>query len=155
MNRRTIMGLVAAGSLGFVTGASAVAFGAHGDGRVGMRGAIMKRVVGATIDDALDTAQVSADQRAAIHGARDRVFVALEEGRAHRRTHLEEALRLFEAAQVDPAQIEALERQGEAERQRVREVIHQAIVEAHGVLTPPQRKVVADYVRAHRLDHMH
>jgi hypothetical protein len=37
----------------------------------------------------------------------------------------------------------------------MREAIHDAIVEIHGVLTPAQRRAVADYVRSHRLSHMH
>ena len=37
----------------------------------------------------------------------------------------------------------------------MREAIHQALVEVHDVLTPVQRRAIADYVRAHRLSHMH
>jgi Spy/CpxP family protein refolding chaperone len=112
-------------------------------------------VVSATIDDALDQAGVSPEQRAAIHAARDRVFAAVDAARAGHKTHLEDTLRVFEADRPDPAQVEALHRHGEAERQRIRDAVHEAIVEAHGVLTPAQRKAVADYVRAHRMGHWH
>ena len=151
MKRRTMFGLMAAGALGLVAAGGAAAYGAHGGGRHSM----MKRMVAAAIDDALDDAKVTADQRTAIYGARDRAFAALEQARTGHRTHLEEGLRLFEADQVDPTQVEAFHRQGDEERQRMREVIHQAIVEVHDVLTPVQRRAVADYVRAHRLSHMH
>lgn len=151
MKRRTMFGLMAAGAVGLVAAGGAAAYGAHGGGRH----SIMKRMVVAAIDDALDDAKVTPGQRTAIYTARDRAFAALEQARTNRRTHLEEGLRLFEADQVDPAQVEAFHRQGDEERQRMREVIHQAIVEVHDVLTPIQRRAVADHVRAHRLSHMH
>ena len=95
------------------------------------------------------------EQRTAIYAARDRAFAAAEQARTSHRAHLEEGLRLFEADQVDPAQVEAFHRQSDEERQRMREAIHQALVEVHDVLTPVQRRAIADYVRAHRLSHMH
>jgi len=151
MKRRTMFGLMAAGAMGLVAAGGAVAYGAHGGGRH----AIMKRMVAAAIDDALDEAKVTPDQRITINQIRDRAFAAVEQARTSHRTHLEEGLRLFEADRVDPAQVEAFHRQGDVERGRMREAIHQAIVEAHDVLTPAQRRAIADYVRAHRLSHMH
>jgi Spy/CpxP family protein refolding chaperone len=151
MTRRTVIGMVAGVTAGLVAGVGAVAFGAHAGGRHG----IMKRMIASAIDEALDEARVTPDQRTAIHGARDRVFATLEAQRATRRAHLEEALRLFEADAVDPARVEALHQQADAERERVRDTIHQALVEVHDVLTPAQRKALADYVRAHRLSHLH
>ncbi len=114
----------------------------------------MRRVIAATIDDALDEAKVTPEQRAAIHAKRDRVFATVDAERTSRGAHVEEALALFEADQVDPARVEALHQQGEAARQRIRTAVHEAIVEAHDVLTPAQRKVIADYVRRHRFAHM-
>jgi Spy/CpxP family protein refolding chaperone len=151
MQRRTLFGLVTAGALGLVAAGAAVAYGTHGGGRH----AFMKRIIVAAIDDALDEAKVTAEQRTALHGIRDRAFAAVEQVAEGRRTHLEEGLRLFEADQVDPARVEAFHRQGDEERQQVREAIHQAIVDAHGILTPDQRRAVADYVRHHRMSHMH
>ncbi len=149
MKRRTMIGLAAGVAASLAVGAGAAALGAHGGGRH----AIMRRVIAATIDDALDEASVTPEQRAAVHAARDRVFATVEAERTSRRAHLEEALALFEADQVDPGRVEALHQQGEAARLRIRTAIHEAIVEAHAVLTPAQRKVVADYVRRHRLAH--
>ena len=41
----------------------------------------------------------------------------------------------------------------EAEHRQVADAISQALVDVHDVLTPAQRKAVADYVRAHRRGH--
>lgn len=153
MKRRTMVGLVAAGTVGLVATAGAVAFGAGGGG--GFRHGIMRRVAVAVVDEALDQAQVTPEQRARIHAARDRVFATIEAERAGRRPHLEEGLRLFEADRPDEAALETLHRDAEAARTRVRQAVHEAIVDAHGVLTPAQRRAVADYVRAHRLAHLH
>ena len=111
MKRRTMFGLMAAGALGLVAAGGAAAYGAHGGGRHSM----MKRMVVAAIDDALGEAKVTADQRTAIYAARDRAFAALELARTSRRAHVEDGLRLFEADQVDPAQVEAFHRQGDEE----------------------------------------
>ena len=151
MKRRTMIGLAAGVAVSLAAGAGAFAYGAHAGGRHG----IMKRMVSAALDEALDQAQVTPEQRATIHAARDRVFATVEGVREGRGQHLEEGLRLFEADQVDPAQVEALHREAEAARERVRAAVHEAIVEAHDVLTPVQRKAVADYVRAHRLSRLH
>jgi Spy/CpxP family protein refolding chaperone len=151
MKRRTVFGLMTAGALGLVAAGGALAYGTHGGGRH----AIMKRMIVSAIDDALDEAKVTPDQRAQIHQIRDRAFLAVEQAHASRKGHLEEGLRLFEADQVDPAQVDAFHRQADEERQQMRETIHQAIVDVHGILTPVQRRAVADYIRNHRLSHMH
>jgi Spy/CpxP family protein refolding chaperone len=151
MKRRTVFGLVTAGALGLIATGGAVAYSAHGGGRH----AFMKRMVVAAIDDALDEAKVTAEQRTAIYEIRDRTFAAVEQARVSRHAHLEEGLRLFEADQVDPAQVEAFHREGDAARAQMREALHQAIVDVHGVLTPVQRRAIADYVRQHRMRHLH
>jgi len=149
MKRLTMIGMVAGLAVSLAAGAGALAYG-HG----GARHAIARRMIVAAIDEVLDRAQVTPGQRQAVYAARDRVFTAVAEVRAGRRAHLEEALALFESDQPDPARIEALHQEGEAARAKVREAIHQALVEVHDVLTPPQRKVVADWIRSHRLAHL-
>jgi Spy/CpxP family protein refolding chaperone len=146
LSRRTILGVVAVLGVGLVGSVAAVAYGHGGGGRHG----VMKRVVTAMIDEALDQAQVTPEQRTSIHASRDRVFAALEEHRRTRHARLEEALALFEADSMDPARVAVYRRQHEAEHRRVADAIAQAISEVHGVLTPAQRTVVADWVRAHR-----
>jgi Spy/CpxP family protein refolding chaperone len=153
MKRRTVIGL-AAGAV-MTVAAAGVGAGALALGHAGGRAAIMRRVVTAAIDEALDRAQVTADQRVAIHAARDRVFAVVDAERAGRHGHLEEGLRLFEADHPDPALVAALHERAEMGRQRVRTAIHEAVVEVHSILTPAQRKAVADYVRSHRFGHLH
>lgn len=148
MSRRTKIALAALLAGALLAGATAFAFGGYG-GRHGFG----KRVVTAMIDDALDEAQVTPEQRERIYAARDRVFAAFEAHRAQHGPLLEEALRLFESDRLDLAQIEALHRQREAERQKIADVMHQALVDVHDTLTPEQRKVVADYVRSIRSHH--
>jgi Spy/CpxP family protein refolding chaperone len=145
MKRRTIIGMVAVLASGALVGATAFAFGgpAH-------RASVMKRFVAAAIDDALEGAAVRPEQRAAIYGARDRVFAAVEAHRKARRPRLEEALRLFEADEIDAAQVAALRQQGEEDHKKLADTVSQALREVHDILTPGQRKVVADYVRSHR-----
>jgi Spy/CpxP family protein refolding chaperone len=148
MKRRTTIGLLAVLTTGLLAGAGALAFGGP-PGRHGM----MKRFVAATIDDALDQAKVSPEQRAAIHAARDRVFAAVEQHWQSRRSRMDEVLGLFEADRVDLAQVAALRQTREEEHRRLADTIEQALVEAHDTLTPAQRKAVADYVRAHHRWH--
>jgi Spy/CpxP family protein refolding chaperone len=153
MKRRTVIGLAAGTVLTVV--AAGVGAGALALGHSGGRAAIMRRVVTAAIEEALDRAQVTADQRVAIHAARDRVYAVVEAERTGRHGHLEEGLRLFESDNPDPALVAALHERADMGRQRVRTAIHEAVVEVHSILTPTQRKAVADYVRSHRFGHLH
>jgi protein CpxP len=115
----------------------------------GGRPAIMKRVMSAMIDDALEAAQVTTEQRAAIHGVRDRVFAAVEQLRQNRSARMEEVLAAFEADTIDMTQLAAMRAQREEQHRQIADVITQAVIDTHAVLTPAQRKALADYVRAH------
>jgi len=148
LSRRTILGSMAVVGVGLIT--SVVAF-AHGGGPG--RPAVMKRFVSAMIDDALAPANVTAEQRTQIYAARDRAFAAAEAHRQTRGGHMEEALALFEADTVDPGRVATFRAQREAEHRQVADAISQAITEVHDVLTPAQRKAVADWVRANRPNH--
>jgi len=150
LSRRTILGSVAVLGVGLITAAAAFA---HGGG-LG-RPAMMKRFVSAMIDDALAPANVTAEQRTQIYAARDRAFAAVEAQRQTRGGHMDEALALFEADTVDPGRVATFRAQHEAEHRQVADAISQALVDVHDALTPPQRKAVADYVRAHRRGHWH
>jgi Spy/CpxP family protein refolding chaperone len=144
-----ILGSVAVVAAGLVTGVAA--FG-HGGGS-GFRHGMMKRMASAMIDEALEPAQVTPEQRAKIYAARDRAFAAIEAQHQNRRTHMAEALALFEADVIDPSRVAAFRAQHEAAHRQVGDAITQAITEAHDVLTPVQRKAVADWIRAHRPGH--
>jgi len=150
MTRRTWLGVLAVPLVGLVAGAGALAW-AHGGG--GMRHSMMKRFVASMLDDALDRAQVTPEQRTQVHAVRDRVFAGVEEHHKTRGARLEEALALFEADRVDPARVEALRRAREEHHAKMAGAIEQAIVEVHDILTAPQRKALADYVREHHRSH--
>ena len=94
MTRRMLIGIgtVLGGTL--LVGAGALAWGHGGHGA---RHAMMKRVAVAIVDDALDAAQATAEQRAALHAARDRVFAAVEQHHRSRGARMQKVLALFEA----------------------------------------------------------
>lgn len=147
--RRTLMiSLAAMVGVGLV---GAVGAYAHGGGA--WRPALMKRMASAMLDEALEPAAVTPEQRAKIYAARDRVFATLEAHRQGRGAHVNEALTLFEADTVDPGLLAAFRARREAEHRQVADAISQAVVDVHDVLTPAQRKAVADWVRAHRPGH--
>ena len=148
LNRRTILGSLAVLGVGLI---GTVAAFAHGGGHG--RPAMMKRMVSAMIDEALEPANVTADQRAKIYAARDRVFATMEAHRQTRGAHINEALALFESDAVDPGRVTAFRAQREAEHRQVGDAISQALTDVHDVLTPGQRKAVADWIRANRPGH--
>ena len=149
LSRRTILGsLAAVVGVGLVAGAAAYAQG--GGPR---HPAMMKRIASAMIDEALEPAKVTADQRTKIYAARDRVLAVMEAHHQSRGAHMGEALAMFEADTVDPGRLAAFRTQREAEHRLVADAVSQALVEVHDVLTPAQRKAVADWIRAHRPGH--
>ena len=147
MTRRMLIGIgtVLGGTL--LVGAGALAWGHAGWG--GHHG-IMKRVAMAMVDDALDAVQATPEQRATIHAARDRVFAAVEQHQQSRGARKQEVLALFEADTLDPARVAALRQSAETDHRAIGDAITQAVIDAHQVLTPAQRKLLADYVRRHR-----
>jgi len=146
LSRRTILGSVAVLGVGLITTVAAFAHGAGGHGRPAM----MKRIVSAMIDEALAPANPTAEQRTQIYAARDRAFAALEAHRQTRGAPVDEALALFEADVVDPGRLATFRTQREAEHRQVADAITRALTEVHDVLTPAQRKAVADWIRANR-----
>lgn len=148
LSRRTILGsLAVVMGVGLVGAVAAFAHGGAG------RPAMMKRIASAMIDEALEPANVTPDQRAKIYAARDRAFAAFEAHRQTRGAHVAEALALFEADTVEPGRLATFRAQREAEHRQVADAVSQAIVDVHDVLTPVQRKAVADWIRAHRPGH--
>jgi len=74
----------------------------------------------------------------------------MEAQRQTRGQHMAQALALFEADTLDPAQLAAFAAQHEAEHKQMADAITQAIGEVHDVLNPVQRRAVADWIRTHR-----
>lgn len=149
MTRRTILAGATGALLTLVIGGGALLGGrafAHGPG--GPHAGMMKRMVSAALDEALAQANVSAEQRTAIHASRDRAFASIAAQRPDRRAHRDQVLALFEGDRLDAAQLQAVHAQMEQQRQAMHGAIAQAIVEIHGTLTPDQRKVVAAYARS-------
>ena len=144
LSRRTILGSLAVLGVGLITTVAAFAHGAGG------RPAMMKRMVSAAIDEALEPAKVTPDQRAKIYATRDRAFAAMQALHQTRGARMEKALAVFEADTIDPAQLAALAAQHEAEHRQMADVITQSLTEVHDVLTPVQRRAVADWLRTHR-----
>ena len=149
MRRRTVIGLSAA-VIGSLLAGTAAAIAGIGPGHG--RETMMRRMAAVAIDGALDEAQASAEQRAAIHAARDRVFAAIQGHRLERGARLDGMLALFEGDRLDDG-LRALRRQIEAEHEKIADTVTAALVDAHAALTPAQRRVVADYVRSHRHAH--
>jgi hypothetical protein len=161
MTRRTMFGIGAAVTGAILAGATALAFTGHG-ARLwhhhwsamhrgsAMHGAIMRRVAAAIVDDALDAVQATPEQRAVARAARDRVLAAVEEHQKGRRARMDEALALFEGDALDPGRVAAFRRSVEDEHGKIADAVSQALADVHQVLTPAQRKQLADHVRAHR-----
>lgn len=152
MTRRMKLG-IAASVLAVLTGVGIVKSRAAGGWGHGGRHAIMKRIANAHIDEVLDEAKVNPQQRATIYAARDRVYTAFEDTSRDRKTHFEEALRLFEADRVDQDRINALRAQGEAKHKQLADEVTRALVQTHDTLTPEQRHIVAERLRALRSAH--
>jgi Spy/CpxP family protein refolding chaperone len=151
MTRRMMFGALGVVAAALVAGA--VAF-AQGPGRPPMHGEMMKRMISTRLDAALDQAKVTPEQRTAIHASRDRAFAALAAQRPDP-AQREQMLALFESDQLDPAQLQALHEQQRQRHEAARTAITQAIVEIHDTLTHDQRKLVADWVRAHGPGQLH
>jgi len=150
MTRRTVQRLTAVVLTVLAVG-TVVLIGARahaqGPGRPGMHTGMMKRMISAALDEALDQAAVTAEQRAAIYASRDRAFAAIEAQRPDRGAQREQVLALFEGDRLDAAQLQAVHAQMAQRHQAIRDAVTQAIVEVHDTLTPAQRQVVANYAR--------
>jgi Spy/CpxP family protein refolding chaperone len=149
MNRRTVFAAIA-GALVTLAATGAVLIGgrawAHGAGgpHIGM----MKRMISAALDEALAQANVTADQRTAINAARDRAFAAVASNIPDRRAQRDQMLALFEGDRLDATQLVAAHEQMQQQRQAIHAAVAQAIVDVHTVLTPDQRRIVANYARS-------
>ena len=111
---------------------------------------MMKHFAGRMIDEVLDEARATPEQRAKITAARDSAFATMEANHGGRKEMMEGALALFEAPTVDRAQLQALRAEQEARHRKVADAVTEALITAHDVLTPEQRRIVAEYVRSHR-----
>src|SRR5262249_15374627 len=102
------------------------------------------------LDEALDEAGVTAEQRPQIDAARDQLFATL--GALHAEetlpAALERALKLFEADRVDTAAVAALRAEHVERMHKVADAVEQALFDHHDALTPAQRQALVANARA-------
>jgi Spy/CpxP family protein refolding chaperone len=144
--RRWLLGVAVAAGVALVGSAAAFAFG----GPHGGRQHLMKRFVAAAIDDALDAAKVTPEQRARIHAVRDRTLATVETHMTDRRGRMDALLTVFESDRIDLAAVQVMRAQQEDQHRRIADTVQSALLEVHDTLTPEQRRIVADWVRQHR-----
>lgn len=128
------------------------------EGHHGHKIAFVQRMINNRVDDALDAIKATPKQRTAIYAVRDRLFnearQSFQGGRQQHQQDFEAALALFTADQFDMERAAALKSQRTAEAQarwqRMGDSVLQGIAEVHGVLTPPQRQALAQYLREHQ-----
>ncbi|HZS41486.1 MAG TPA: periplasmic heavy metal sensor [Polyangia bacterium] len=101
----------------------------------------------------LDTAKATPEQRAAVRAAVEHVTTTFREvGRDHA-GEMDQALQMFEADKLDARAIEAHRAKHEAEMKKVSDAVVQALFDTHDAFTAPQRKALADAVRAQHAEH--
>jgi Spy/CpxP family protein refolding chaperone len=148
MTRRTFQRVTTLVLIGAtVAVAGVVGARAYAQAPGGMHGGLMKRMISAGLDEALDQAAVTAQQRTTIYASRDRAFAAFEANRPDRMAQRDQVLALFEGDHLDAAQLQAVHAQMEQRHQAIRDAVTQAVIEIHDTLTPSQREIVASYAR--------
>jgi Spy/CpxP family protein refolding chaperone len=122
----------------------------HRPGRLGkaMGDGFFRHMAAARVDEALDVAKASEIQRNAIHAAFENLGGTLTELFQDHGVQMEEALTLFAQDSIDEAQVAKLRATHQAKVHRAGDAVEQAFREAHEALTAPQRRAVAQWVRA-------
>ena len=113
----------------------------------------MKHMVSERVDDVLDEIHATADQRAKVTAAVERAFTAISDGMSDHSAHLDEAIAVFTADQIDAAKIASLQAERQAKMQKIGDAVVQALTDIHDALDAGQRKQVADFVRSHHSGH--
>ena len=145
MKRSWKIGIALAGVfvLALAAGGAALASGHMHDGFV-------KRRITRHIDAALDAVGANAQQRDAVHAARDHVFTTIEANRVAERGDLDAALTLWQSDRLDANALAALRTRHQAAAQKTSDAIVQALSDAHDALTSAQRAKLADFLRSHK-----
>jgi len=131
-----------------VAGASALAASHFGAGHHGF----WKQRISAHIDEVLAAAKASPDQRTLVHAARDHVFDTMQANQNGHAADFKQALALFAADRIDPAQVQALRARHQAAMKSTGDAIVQALTDAHDAFTAAQRQAVVAYLKSHRPD---
>jgi Spy/CpxP family protein refolding chaperone len=111
---------------------------------------LARHFLGAHVDDVLDAANATADQRKTIHASVDRALAVIAQNQKDHAAAMKDGASLFEADKLDRAKLDAFRTNRQSEQKRAGDAIVDAIVTAHDTLTPAQRKTVTTWVRTHR-----
>jgi uncharacterized membrane protein len=112
----------------------------------------MRRHMEKRIDAAFDAAKPSKEQRATLDATKQRVFTAIEASHQNHQANLQKVMQLFEADQLDAAQVKALRDAHETAARSDGDAIVAAITEAHDTLSAAQRRQVAEQLRSAKHD---
>jgi Spy/CpxP family protein refolding chaperone len=144
MERTRIVRIAVVGALAVGALAGGVALASHEHHEFAKRG-ILRHV-----DAVLDAVQATSPQRDAVHAATDQLFLTLAENHKSERNDFAQALKLWEADQIDQAKLAQLRADHQAAAQRAGDAIAQAILDARDALTPEQRQKAAEFARTQR-----
>lgn len=102
------------------------------------------------IDDALeDDAPLTDAQEKAVQDLITRTQAELQTQRSGHFAQMDKALTLFTQDKVDEKAVAELKAQHESKARAASDIVGDAVVELHDILTPKQRQVLADSVREH------
>lgn len=104
------------------------------------------------LDHVLDEVKATPDQRKALQALKDDAFKDGMALHGERKADMNEALKLWESPNPDPQAVHAML---DARLEKMRTFAHESadkLLEAHKVLTPEQRKILADRIREHHAD---
>ncbi len=128
--------------VGVLAVASALTLTAFAQGHGGMGGLMGGRM----IERMLDHVNATADQRAQIKSITDTTMADMKAQREAGRALRQQSLQVFTAPNVDANAVEALRQQQLAQHDQASRRVSQALIEISRVLTPEQRKQLADHM---------
>jgi Spy/CpxP family protein refolding chaperone len=101
------------------------------------------------IDEALEAAELTAEQKTSIDAARAQLRTTLTQLRPHQQV-AQEVLSLLEDDRWDEARVAKLRAEQEAMLSRIGDAVAQTLKQAHDTLTPAQRQAVVSSLRSQR-----
>jgi hypothetical protein len=112
-----------------------------------------KHMINERVEDLLDEIHATDAQRTTVKSAVERVFTAVSGNMGSHGAHLDKAIAVFTADQIDQAQVAQIRAEHQAQAQQMGDAIVQALTDIHDALDAGQRKTVADFIRAHHAHH--
>lgn len=134
-----VLALAAVGAAG-----SALAHG-RGPGRGGpeMHAARLQ----AQLDDVLELAKATPEQRTAVVAERDRLLALHKPEHGERKAVMEELTRLLQSERMDPQALARLQTKHQTKVAQMLQSVRESVQKLHAIFRPEQRKVIAAYVR--------